>query len=187
MLDAINEHMTRFSPREVTFPWDRLDGPERTFTLLLTTRERGALNRNCFNTKSWHPALEKAGIEVVRANGTHALRHFYASTLLDAGESIKALSEYLGHADPGCTLRTYTHLMPTSTERTRKAIDAVLSHHDDEGPAGKDKTATAPTRTSASNRRTPRRKPPDASLQTRRPEPPREALGLRAADVSTRN
>ena len=37
-----------------------------------------------------------------------ALRHFYASVLLDAGESIKAVSEYRGHADPGFTLRTYT-------------------------------------------------------------------------------
>jgi integrase len=48
-------------------------------------------------------------------NGCHALRHFPASTLLDAGESIRALSEYLGHADPGFTLRTYTLLMPSST------------------------------------------------------------------------
>jgi integrase len=31
----------------------------------------------------------------------HALRHAYASVLLEAGESIKALSEYLGHSDPG--------------------------------------------------------------------------------------
>jgi hypothetical protein len=45
---------------------------------------------------------------------------------LDAGESIKALSEYLGHSDPGFTLRTYTHLMPSSDERTRTAVDAVL-------------------------------------------------------------
>jgi integrase len=56
----------------------------------------------------------------------HALRHFYASVLLDAGESIKALAAYLGHADPGFTLRTYTHLMPTSEERTRRAIDRIL-------------------------------------------------------------
>lgn len=55
----------------------------------------------------------------------HALRHFYASVLLDAGESIKALSEYLGHHDPGFTLRTYTHLMPASQTRTRAAVDAV--------------------------------------------------------------
>jgi integrase len=46
--------------------------------------------------------------------------------LLDAGESIKALSEYLGHHDPGFTLRTYTHLMPTSTTRTQRAIDEVF-------------------------------------------------------------
>jgi hypothetical protein len=45
---------------------------------------------------------------------------------LDAGESIKAVSEYLGHADPGFTLRTYTHLMPSSDERSKKAIDAAL-------------------------------------------------------------
>lgn len=62
----------------------------------------------------------------------HALRHFYASVLLDAGESIKALSEYLGHHDPGCTLRTYTHVMPSGETRTRAAVDRVL---EDDGPA----------------------------------------------------
>ncbi|MCU7728995.1 tyrosine-type recombinase/integrase [Actinoplanes sp. KI2] len=56
----------------------------------------------------------------------HALRHHYASVLLDAGESIRALAEYLGHADAGFTLRTYTHLLPTSEGRTRRAIDRAL-------------------------------------------------------------
>ncbi len=46
--------------------------------------------------------------------------------LLDAGESIKAVSEYLGHTDAGFTLRTYTHLMPASDVRTRNAVDSVL-------------------------------------------------------------
>ncbi|MGA5602597.1 tyrosine-type recombinase/integrase [Streptomyces griseoincarnatus] len=50
----------------------------------------------------------------------HALRHFYASVLLDAGESIKALAEYLGHSDPGLTLKVYAHLMPSSRERARR-------------------------------------------------------------------
>jgi hypothetical protein len=36
------------------------------------------------------------------------------------------VSEYLGHSDPGFTLRTYTHLMPQSSERTKKAVDAAL-------------------------------------------------------------
>lgn len=57
----------------------------------------------------------------------HALRHYFASVLLDAGEPVKALAASLGHTDPGFTLRTYTHLMPNSDERTRKAIDRVFS------------------------------------------------------------
>ncbi|MFC4853154.1 hypothetical protein [Actinophytocola glycyrrhizae] len=31
-----------------------------------------------------------------------------------------------GHNDPGFTLRVYTHLTPTSHERTRRAVDAFL-------------------------------------------------------------
>ncbi len=109
-------------------------------TLLLTSRESCALNRNYFNTKIWRPALEEVKVELKRENACHALRHFYASTLLDAGESIKALSEHLGHADPGFTLRTYTHLMPNSAERTRKAIDATFDRitPPDEGRARQD-------------------------------------------------
>jgi hypothetical protein len=36
---------------------------------------------------------------------------------LEHGTSIRALADYLGHADPGFTLRTYAHLMPTSEDR----------------------------------------------------------------------
>ncbi len=92
------------------------------------------------------PALASAGIipapekgkryVAAREHGMHALRHFYASVLLDAGESIKALSLYLGHSDPGFTLRVYTHLMPSSETRTRKAISAMYraAGHAHDGP-----------------------------------------------------
>jgi integrase len=63
---------------------------------------------------------------VTRENGSHALRHFDASTALHEGESIKALSEYLGHADPGFTLRTYTHLAEDSAERMKRAVNVVF-------------------------------------------------------------
>ncbi len=36
------------------------------------------------------------------------------------------MSERLGHADPAFTLRTHTHLMPDSTNRTRTVIDAAF-------------------------------------------------------------
>ena len=39
-----------------------------------------------------------------------------------------AVNEYLGHADPGFTLRTYTHLIEDGAERTKRAVDAVFGH-----------------------------------------------------------
>jgi len=56
----------------------------------------------------------------------HALRHHYASTLLDGGVSVRALAEYLGHSDPGFTLRVYAHLMPDSGDRARAVVDAAF-------------------------------------------------------------
>lgn len=122
---ALAGHLTRFPAAEVTLPWKVLDGPPVTACLIFRSPEGFSLNRNRFNHRQWRPALRAAGVATGRDNGMHALRHFYASVLLDAGESIKALSEYLGHHDPGFTLRTYTHLMPSSETRTRAAVDAV--------------------------------------------------------------
>jgi integrase len=110
VLDASNAHITARPPIDVRLPWEVPSGKPTGFVLLLSTRERTALNRNYFNSHPWRPALKRAGVPIGRENGTHALRHFNASTALHEGESIKALSEYLGHADPGLTLRTYNHL-----------------------------------------------------------------------------
>jgi hypothetical protein len=85
--------------------------------------------------REWLRKLKEAG----RENGMHALRHFYASVLLDAGESVKALSEYLGHHDPGFTLRTYTHLMPSSEKRTPEAVNRAFEG----GPDADDGPTTA--------------------------------------------
>ncbi|MFF4471762.1 tyrosine-type recombinase/integrase [Streptomyces sp. NPDC001599] len=82
-----------------------------------------------------HPGCGEDGkYDSAREHGMHALRHFYASALLDAGANIKAVSEYMGHADPGMTLRVYAHLMPDSRERARRAIDSVFRY----GPASAD-------------------------------------------------
>jgi hypothetical protein len=62
-----------------------------------------------------------------RDTGMHALRHYYASITLADGVNIKELAEYLGHGDPGFTLRLYTHMLPSSHEKARKAVDSGLS------------------------------------------------------------
>ncbi|PWU44966.1 hypothetical protein DLJ46_23255 [Micromonospora globispora] len=123
---AMAEHIRQFPPVDVTLPLGVPDGEPETVRLFISTSMHTAVNRKWFAPDVWHKALRTAGVEVSRENGLHALRHFYASALLSAGESIKAVSEYLGHHDPGFTLRTYTHLMPESEARTRRAVDAIL-------------------------------------------------------------
>lgn len=79
----------------------------RTYSLLVAGRERKAINRNYFNSYVWKPALAEAGViapleesapdgtrvwEPSREHGYHALRHFYASEQLEAGESVVSLA-----------------------------------------------------------------------------------------------
>ncbi len=125
--DALAAHLAAYPAQRVALPWDTLEGKPVTVALVLTTSTGEALVRNNFNRQAWAPALKVAKVEQTRDDGMHALRHFYASVLLDAGESVKAVSDYLGHSDAGFTLRTYTHLMPSSTERTKRAVDDALA------------------------------------------------------------
>lgn len=94
----------QFAPIPVTLPWDDPTPAEtpveakhrrpRTYSLLVTGRERKAINRNYLNSYVWKPALAEAGViapleegntngprvwEPSREHGFHALRHFYAS------------------------------------------------------------------------------------------------------------
>jgi integrase len=127
VLRAITEHLTMFPAVSVTLPWEELDGEPHTVDLVLTDNRDLPWWRQTFNSVVWQPSLRRAGVPAGRReDGTHALRHYYASVLLDGGESVKAVSEYLGHSDPGFTLRTYTHLMPSSHERTRRVVDERL-------------------------------------------------------------
>jgi integrase len=133
--EALKEHIKRFPPVEITLPWMRANGQPVTKRLIFTGPNGGHVWRTSLNEDHWKPALASVGVipkaksrehTAAREHGMHALRHFYASVLLDAGESIKAVSEYLGHSDPGLTLKVYAHLMPSSRDRARKALGQAL-------------------------------------------------------------
>ncbi|NEC92491.1 tyrosine-type recombinase/integrase [Streptomyces sp. SID12501] len=133
--EALQAHMKLFPPVEITLPWMRKGGRPVTKTLIFTGPNGGHVWRTSLNEDHWKPALAAVGVipkaksrehAAAREHGMHALRHFYASVLLDCGESIKAVSEYLGHSDPGLTLKVYAHLMPSSRDRARTALGEAL-------------------------------------------------------------
>jgi site-specific recombinase XerD len=55
----------------------------------------------------------------------HSPRHFYASTALAEGIPITEVSRWLGHKSIEVTHQIYGHLVPSSFERARAAIDAA--------------------------------------------------------------
>ena len=92
---------------------------------LFTTDLGTPIRRTAFSATVWRPAVRRAGLD--DSVTFHALRHFYASLLIRHGESVKTVQARLGHASAAETLDTYSHLWPDSDDRTRAAVDSVLS------------------------------------------------------------
>lgn len=124
VIDALAAHLAEF--------------PAEPDGLLFTTETGQPWGRSFFNHRIWSPARKGVGIS---AGGMHELRHYYASLLIRAGESVKTVQMRLGHATAAETLDTYSHLWPDADDRTREAVDAALasaglaSGHDNQAKA----------------------------------------------------
>lgn len=62
----------------------------------------------------------------VTGHSPKSLRHFYASKLIRAGESVAVVQARLGHASATVTLNVYTHLWEDSADTTRAAVDGLF-------------------------------------------------------------
>ena len=72
----------------------------------------------------WRRTRKRAGLEGIRY---HDLRHAFASMLVSAGCSVKAVSAALGHSSAATTLNLYSHLWPGDEDRIRDAVDLALA------------------------------------------------------------
>jgi integrase len=140
LAQTIRVHSAAHKPRPYSLPWEKPDGRPVTVNLLFRWTDDKHIRARGYDELVWKPALATAGVipppkkdgrgrrrfVTDRTTGMHALRHYYASVTLADGVNIKELAEYLGHADPGFTLRLYAHMLPSSHERARKAIDARM-------------------------------------------------------------
>jgi integrase len=72
--------------------------------------------------------VSRAVVAVGLPEGTryHDLRHHYASTLIDRGESVPVVARLLGDT-PTEVLRTYAHLFEESSARVREIVDEAFT------------------------------------------------------------
>ncbi|HHV55205.1 MAG TPA: site-specific integrase [Firmicutes bacterium] len=76
----------------------------------------------------WHfkRLLKKAGLpESIRF---HDLRHTFVSRALQAGANPRAVSEIVGHYDPGFTLKRYAHALPQDMREAVRRLELHLNH-----------------------------------------------------------
>jgi integrase len=139
-VQCIRVHVAKFKPTPCSLPWERPDGRLRTHNIMFRWTDGGHMKPRAYSETTWKPAIAAAGVIpkptkddrkrkkyiTTRREGTHQLRHHYASVMLAGGVSIKELAEYLGHHDPGFTLRLYAHMLPDSHDRARRVIDEKL-------------------------------------------------------------
>lgn len=79
-------------------------------------------NDRNFVQRHFEPAVRAAGVDRLTP---HALRHVFASMLLEQGAELLYVARQLGHRDGSFTLRQYGHLM-TRSSPSRATLDAVF-------------------------------------------------------------
>jgi integrase len=65
-----------------------------------------------------------AGLPVIRL---HDMRHSYATAALATGVPVKVVSQRIGHADVGVTLKIYAHVMPGDDQDAAARADSLIS------------------------------------------------------------
>lgn len=149
---AVRAHFAAYPPRAYSLPWMKEDGKlaEDEHTAKILFRWHGDDPRthdrhipvSSYDRLQWKPSLVAAGVipppvkdaqgihrhHAARQDGTHALRHYFVTTLLDAGVSLAGVMEFAGHSKKGApvTLGVYGHVTEETYESAREAIDKSL-------------------------------------------------------------
>jgi integrase len=131
-----------------------VDVPQRTLNELAVyremcpPREAGFIFRTAkgtpFDPDNWYKRhflaiLDRAGLRHV---GMHALRHTYASILINQGESIKYVSRQLGHASIQITADLYGHLFRETSQAAMRRLEGAI-------PARADAVVQQPSRSAS--------------------------------------
>jgi integrase len=124
---VLRAHRARQNAERLAF------GPQWPDAGLVFTREDGEPVRPDSVSQKFERLVQTLSLPRIRL---HDLRHTSASIGLASGESLKEISERLGHSSLGITADTYTHVLPVvaseSAERRARLIPRTTAEADED-------------------------------------------------------
>jgi len=127
-----SETKTQSSRRTLTLPQRALEALVRLCELggdqsgyLFKTSTHKPVDVSNFYKWTWKPALRKAGLP--ESITPHQLRHGTASLLLNQNVPVPVVSRYLGHANPGVTMKTYAHMIDGTSGMAADGMNDALA------------------------------------------------------------
>jgi len=83
-----------------------------------------SIHRSTLHITYWKPLLKASGLP--QETRFHDLRHTAASLLLGEGVPVPVVSQLLGHADSGITLKVYAHMLPDHQSTAALAMNGIV-------------------------------------------------------------
>lgn len=115
---ALAEHKRRKGEERL-----RLGTEWQDYGLIFPTSIGTPYTLSSLTTKWFKPALKTAGLS---GFNLYSLRHTMATLLLAGGESVKVVSERLGHSTVVLTMDIYMSVLPDMQERAAERIETLL-------------------------------------------------------------
>jgi integrase len=121
---------------DMIFEWqDRC--PASNFDLVFPTDSGKPIHLGNFRAGAWNPLMKEIGLietdkvkgrEIIRPKYTpYALRHYFASKLIEKGKDLKFIQEVMGHSKIEITLNVYGHLLKDREEARKQTAEELAS------------------------------------------------------------
>lgn len=109
--------------------------PPSDLGLVFPTAQGTPMSLSNFTRRCWEPLLKEAGLIAAHvATGAprpkytpYALRHYFASKLIEKGSDLKFIQTVMGHADVQMTLNVYGHLLRGRDAEHKTRAEAFAS------------------------------------------------------------
>ncbi|MEW8046218.1 MAG: site-specific integrase [Candidatus Thiodiazotropha sp.] len=121
---------------DMIFEWQNRC-PSSDFDLVFPTESGKPVNLGNFRAGAWLPLLKEVGLtQTEKVNGNnilrpkytpYALRHYFASKLIEKGKDLKFIQEAMGHSKIEITLNVYGHILKDREEAKKQTAEELAA------------------------------------------------------------